>query len=102
MRRSWGPVIRHQHYGGTARASAQKPEVPGLAAARHPVQQGGSGSSGCRQGVQSLKSRLLLGVEHRGAARSSPPSPRPNSHGVPGEDTALFQERRVALAAPVK
>lgn len=97
--------LGHQHHGGTAPGQCliDQPEIHlGLAAARHPVQQGGSGSSDRRQGVQSLKGRLLLGVEHRGSG----PLPastvtRRNTSRCSRRRIPLFsKERRVALAAP--
>ena len=97
--------LGHQHHGGTAPGQCliDQPEIHlGLAAARHPVQQGGSGSSDRRQGVQSLKGRLLLGVEHRGSG----PLPRLHRHPTEhltvfqAQDTALFQRAQGGVGGP--
>ena len=60
--------LRHQHQGGppSGQGLLDQPDVYlGLAAPRHPIEEGGGGPALPGQGVQPLKGRLLLPVEDR-------------------------------------
>ena len=88
--------LRHQDQSRPAPAQRRlnKADVHlGLSAARHAVEQGGTGGVLTGQRVQPLKGRLLLFVEHRRRHRSHLLQRGPAQHLLllQGEDAALFQ-----------
>ena len=88
--------LGHQHQGGASPGQGLLNQADvdlGLAAARHTVEQGGGGLPLSGQGVQPLKGRLLLFIEHRGLRRGHVLQGNPAQHLLllQREDAAFFQ-----------